>query len=1667
MAKMLRTAGMVVAAVALVAMTAGAAAPAVAATATTAASAGGIAGVSAATLGAIGAYGGLAAAALTSIAAATAPGMSSQGTASKFQTNPQSGLPYAMGRTRMSGLRFFAATNTRPGYTKFNDLLWFGALLSIGGQIEGIEKFTADGEVVTFDASGNANGNFRDYMAQKVHLGGPMATALNLSLGGGTAPGWTAQHKLSGITHAMWCLRYNKQGEMYGAGAPEPAWIGKWVKVYDPRLDSTYPGGSGPCRALQESTYVWSDNPGLHALTWALGRWQNGERTCGIGAPVETIRIAEFVECANVCEANGWKVGGVEWTTDSKWDTLKRILQAGGARPTQTAAMIGCLVNTPRTAIATIESRHLHDGLSLAATKSRRERISSVIPRYVDEDSDWELISGTAITVAEYATADKGKRTKEIDFPLVQVFSGQEAKQPGQLAAYEIVNSREAGPWTFTTGPEWIGLKTGDVVYLNVPEEGLVNQPVMITRRAIDPSTGKVSFAVETETYAKHAFALGETTTPPAPWAPTAPDLKPPAPIATGWTVAGTTSGEGFPALLIAGESEMPSADAVVIDYRLHQENETATEGWTNSAILSAVDTVRHVISPLQSETRYDVRISYRVEAIDGDATIFEQVLTGVGKITTIENQLDDLAQAGKVTAHLSVPAVSLFAYANGGILDYSAATGKFVVLRGTDDVSSSFEFAITANPANLEVSLVGNTYKVTGGLDEDSASLTMRASGSGAFAGTNFDLVFTVSRMIGGYEIVATLPTTNLFEGRIVYNSTDGKLYTYTSGAWKTGVNASDIAGDIVADQFAPGIEPVSLVTSVPSVKSTSVIFNQTDGKTYRWDGSAYVATVAAADIAGGLTATQFASGIEPVTLVSGALPTTRITNVITYGGKLYRWNGAAYVATTAAGDVTGTLTSAQIASLDAAKLAGQIVGTQITDGAVSTAKLAAGSVTAGQIAAGSVLASKMAITGENLWPDPQCQDIDWWKGPSQGALTSAFGYVNPENPSNSQSAGWQFVSSGLSAFSDRVGGSKGMWQLWSGNNNDQFTSGAIAQVVPPSIWAKGNTTYEIGVGCFNSSNKPVNFTVNMVNAAGAIINTVTPIVWSAGDTSTRYYKAKIKTTADTVSIRLYFEVPAGAAFSGAVNVGNISVREAAGGTMIVDGSITAGHIAADTITAAQIAAGAISASELAAGAVTTAKLAVVPSNLIPDPYFADTAWWTGTRLDAGGWYFEDNTNPGGAALGMGVPKILVLGPQNSLRKHCWSASVPFSGQGQVVRLRAMGSNATPDRMYLTVRFRGPAGDLGDLGVNWEPGAGVNLLRSAQMTVPTGTTHYQVIAFNEGNTNTGGWMWIGAPKLDVAASADLLVDGSITASKIAADTITAGQIAAGAISSSEIAAGAVTAAKMTVAEFENLLLNGDLASGNLDGWSRNYNGVDGMVVQCEDGGIGTGWPSRYVIHMLRNGRTGSNEISITNGVGNWDNNDKRFGIPVNPGDEFAFETTCWCSNGASVQFDMIMINTNGQLEWMVCEPVQNTYLNSTTNLGAAPGEGYVVLKGTFKYVGTNQGRANVRFMGPTASTPNAHCYFWSSKMRRRNRAELIVDGQVTASKVAAGAIVTDHLSAGAVTAAKLAVTELSAITGNIGLLRTASSGQRSELDNNGLRAYHPNSALAGRMGVW
>lgn len=58
-------------------------------------------------------------------------------------------------------------------------------------------------------------------------------------------------------------------------------------------------------------------------------------------------------------------------------------------------------------------------------------------------------------------------------------------------------------------------------------------------------------------------------------------------------------------------------------------------------------------------------------------------------------------------------------------------------------------------------------------------------------------------------------------------------------------------------------------------------------------------------------------------------------------------------------------------------------------------------------------------------------------------------------------------------------------------------------------------------------------------------------------------------------------------------------------------------------------------------------------------------------------------------------------------------------------------------------------------------------------------------------------------------------------------------------------------------------------------------------------------------------------------------------------------------------------------------------------------------------------------------------------------------------------------IQAGAVTADKMDVTSLSAITATIGTLRTATSGARMEIKDNLIKIYDASDRLRVKMGVW
>lgn len=241
------------------------------------------------------------------------------------------------------------------------------------------------------------------------------------------------------------------------------------------------------------------------------------------------------------------------------------------------------------------------------------------------------------------------------------------------------------------------------------------------------------------------------------------------------------------------------------------------------------------------------------------------------------------------------------------------------------------------------------------------------------------------------GIEPVATLPLTGDFDGQIKYDTTANKLYRWdaTGGVWTDDI-FSITSGSVDLASFAAGIEPVSIVSVLPNptgYTGAKIVFLTTDNKLYRYTGTAWTSTISATDINGTLASDNFSADLRPVEVVA-TLPATGNfvgrTAVLTTDGKLYRFTATGWSAAVPTTDLSGTISAGQISSnaittdkLDANSVttgkiaAGAVTADRISANAITSEKLVSGSVIAGKIAAAAVSTTELAanaITSDKI---------------------------------------------------------------------------------------------------------------------------------------------------------------------------------------------------------------------------------------------------------------------------------------------------------------------------------------------------------------------------------------------------------------------------------------------------------------------------------------------------------------------------------------------------------------------------------------------------------------------------------------------------------------------------------------------------------------------------
>jgi hypothetical protein len=132
-----------------------------------------------------------------------------------------------------------------------------GLVVTLGtGEESEILEHRINDKAVTVDGSGTVTD--ASYHGA-VHIYTRLGTDTQTAISEVTAKfaQWTANHRQRGCAHAALICDPVKQelfSEVYGGREPVYTQIRKAVKVYDPRLDSTFPGGSGSQRLADKST---------------------------------------------------------------------------------------------------------------------------------------------------------------------------------------------------------------------------------------------------------------------------------------------------------------------------------------------------------------------------------------------------------------------------------------------------------------------------------------------------------------------------------------------------------------------------------------------------------------------------------------------------------------------------------------------------------------------------------------------------------------------------------------------------------------------------------------------------------------------------------------------------------------------------------------------------------------------------------------------------------------------------------------------------------------------------------------------------------------------------------------------------------------------------------------------------------------------------------------------------------------------------------------------------------------------------------------------------------------------------------------------------------------------------------------------------------------------
>lgn len=401
---------------------------------------------------------------------------------------------------------------------------------------------------LAWTAAGGAQGEFAKWLVVTPVLEGSAANAINI----GSRMGGSRRFTGCAYVHLRYQILANskKLDSVFNQSVPSRVTIvGDGASVYDPRRDSTVPGGSGPQRANDQSTWEWnasaSRNPALCTLFYLLGWRINGKLAVGKGIPPKRIDLASFIEAANLCDEPVAKAaGGTEprYRCDgviSEADDTQTVLD--NLKATMNAVLddvdgrlrVSVLHNDLAAPIGDLFTGDVLGAFTWQQTLPLNDSVSVIRGTFTDP-SPASLYQSPDYPEVTIASRDGIERSQTVNYPLVQ-----SASQAQRLSKQRLQRMLYGGTFTAVFQSTAWKFQKGDVIRLTFAPLGWDRKLFRIADMATQVD-GKVPMMLREEHPAIYAWDASDA----APVTGAEPTRYDPAlwPLVQGIAEAGTTA---------------------------------------------------------------------------------------------------------------------------------------------------------------------------------------------------------------------------------------------------------------------------------------------------------------------------------------------------------------------------------------------------------------------------------------------------------------------------------------------------------------------------------------------------------------------------------------------------------------------------------------------------------------------------------------------------------------------------------------------------------------------------------------------------------------------------------------------------------------------------------------------------------------------------------------------------------------------------------------------------------------------------------------------------------------------------------------------------------------------------------------------------------------------